>query len=557
MRRYASIDFLRGTAIVLMIFLHIISHVLDQNTLLPKINDLPMLQIVAFIILPFLGGLAGFFLMVSAIGNMVSMYRHLQAGKSVRELVMRQVIGGFLLLAFGMLTESTIGYLGATGNLILAIPNISTWNWQVILWRGYHFETISTIAWCIVLNGIVQGILSRNNRWKDTKKMVKNYAILAVIIVTMTPLMWWLADVIVPGYPYATNPNTGEWIMYVYLGKSPWNDYITLFLLGPLAGHPEPVFPYLAASFLGSIVGIWMAQERHEIPKNFPRRLLKLGFWMFFIGLIGVIINVAAVMSVNSEQGLNLYLLLWDHRYWVPQNGVPFLGWLFQFLALNGVGISAIVLVIRLVEFRGKGAAFAAKTTFVRRFGFVAFTLYAYQFMFYFGWLIVSSIFATPYAVLDWNLVFLVEIVSFGIIQIVLLLWERVKYVGSIEWLIAIIAAKIVPGKKPKGRGRDLLAVDGAFYNVEWLNIIEEGEIDHTHNVESRLAARLSLWGFLFPPLSFLTLMVGMKAEKLEKVNRFTRFAKVVSIAGIIFFAVWVIFVSLFSLSTLGISISG
>ena len=87
MRRFASIDFLRGIAIVLMIFLHVITHVLNISGFLAQINDIRIINLVAFIILPFLGGLAGFFLMVSAIGNMISMYRHLQAGRSVKDLV--------------------------------------------------------------------------------------------------------------------------------------------------------------------------------------------------------------------------------------------------------------------------------------------------------------------------------------------------------------------------------------------------------------------------------------------------------------------------------------
>ena len=190
MRRFASIDFLRGIAIVLMIFLHTILHVLDIDGLLLQMNDIALINIVALIILPFLGGLAGFFLMVSAIGNMISMYRHLQAGRNVRDLVIRQIMGGVLLLIFAMISESILGIHGAIPNLMKSLDDVSAWNWQVILYRGYHFETIHTIAWCIILNGIVQGILSRNDAWKNPRRLVKIYIILIVIVVALTPLLW-------------------------------------------------------------------------------------------------------------------------------------------------------------------------------------------------------------------------------------------------------------------------------------------------------------------------------------------------------------------------------
>ena len=65
-KRFASIDFLRGLAILIMLCLHVVMDVLDVNQLMGAINDVSILNVLALIVLPFLGGLAGFFLMVSA-----------------------------------------------------------------------------------------------------------------------------------------------------------------------------------------------------------------------------------------------------------------------------------------------------------------------------------------------------------------------------------------------------------------------------------------------------------------------------------------------------------
>lgn len=55
-KRFASIDFLRGLAIFIMLFLHMVGDYLDVDTLLADINNIPLINIVALIVLPFLVG---------------------------------------------------------------------------------------------------------------------------------------------------------------------------------------------------------------------------------------------------------------------------------------------------------------------------------------------------------------------------------------------------------------------------------------------------------------------------------------------------------------------
>jgi hypothetical protein len=568
MRRFASIDFLRGIAIVLMIFLHVITHVLDVTGMIAQIDDIAMINIIAFIILPFLGGLAGFFLMVSAIGNMISMYRHLQAGKSVKDLVIRQIMGGVLLLIFAMISESILGIHGVIPNLMRSLDDLSTWNWQVILYRGYHFETIHTIAWCIILNGLVQGILSRNNGWKNPKKLVKKYLILIVIIVALTPLLWWLVDLAIPGYPWADDPVTGVDVQYPYLGISEWWKFITHLFLSAIAGREEPIFPYLAVSFMGSIMGIILAQNREEVREkwlNFPRRTMKIGFIMFVIGSIGLAVNlVLLIVDVNLDAALDLYIGLPFHRNWVPENPsipssvLPILGWLFQFLSLNGAAICLIMVVVRVVEFRGRGKKFADKTRFFRRFGFVAFTMYNIQWLYLLIWFIVSTfIYGTPYLPLDWAGTFLTMAITFLILHGLLLLWERVKYTGSLEWTIGTIATQIIPARKVQGKWwiSGQLNVEEAFYNAEWLNVIEENEITHDRQADSKFAYKMSFFGFLFFPISFITFIIARGSIRTEQKNKYNYRGKIISLIGIIFFLAWLVITIIFSLSDLGISL--
>jgi len=214
----------------------------------------------------------------------------------------------------------------------------------------------------------------------------------------------YLADKILPGYPYATDPKTGMQLFYGYIGKSSFGDIILRIFLGPLAASWEPVFRYLADSFIGSIIGIYIGQDSKDIKTNWLKKFVWVGFIMFIVGVMGVNLNNALVLINNGIDGaLDLYLKISEHRFWTAANGVPVLGWLFQFLFLNGFTICGIMLLIRLVEFRGKGQKFAEKTKYFRRIGFIAFTIYTIQWVYNLMFFIVSSINGEPYKRVFWG----------------------------------------------------------------------------------------------------------------------------------------------------------
>ncbi len=590
MRRFASIDFLRGLAIFLMLFLHSVMIVFDFGAL-DTIDQAPLINIVALLVLPFMGGLAGFFLLVSAIGNMISMQRHLQAGKSVKDLAIRQIMGGALLLLFAVLTEAWIGYHGALGEALHHLDGSSFDGWNIIYYRGHHMETIHTIAWCIILNGIVQAVLSRNDAYKDPDRVIKIYVILAIVVVALTLPVWLLAQQIVPGYPYGTYADLGvststRSVQYPLQGVTTLYEYIGLFFLTAFAGHPEPVFPYLAISFVGSIIGIQLARPREKVPREFPLKMMKIGFVMFWVGVIGTIISLVAVMNVYGfDQMLNSYQRIWDHRAWTPDGPAKtwWFGWLFQFLALNGAGICMSLLIVRLVDFRGRAKPFAEKTAFIRRFGFVAFSVYNYQFVIYLMQLLVSVLlpglitnstdegFRPLYGYFGWPGTFLVMVLSIGAMHLILRLWEKVKYTGSLEWCIGTMAAALIPArkvaegeKKPKWWQVGQLDVKNAFYEAEWLNVIEEDEIRHDEQKESKLAWKLSLAGALcfvpllgicLLPIAFLAFRIATNSVEKEQENTFNKRAKILSIVEMVVGVVWIALGFAVSLAGLGVSL--
>lgn len=570
-RRFASLDFQRGLAIFVMLFIHVVMFTFDVR-LLDHVGQLRIVSIVALLSVPFLGGLAGFFLLVSAIGNMVSMQRHLQAGKSARALGVRQVLGGLIVLFFAVLTEGFIGGHGAVGEWVRHYYDPSFDAAGIMYWRGFHFETIHTIGWCVVVNGAVQALMSRGDGWKNANALIRRYALLAVIVVALTLPLWRLASTILPGYPYASYREMGiapsdRWVEYPLEGVTRWWQLIELFLLAPIAAQPEPLFPYLSISFVGSIIGIWMCQPKGERSPRLVPRLMLASIGMFAVGAVGLAIGFLRIgAALGSQAMLGAYQQLWDHRSFGPLGQVrmgPF-GWLFQFLALNGFGIFVSLLTTRLVEMRGKAKAFgrSGAVRYIRRFGFVAFSVYNYQYLLFVPWTLLSLALGRGYyAYFGWPGMLCVWVLALLAFEVVLRLWERVRYVGSIEWMMGTLGAFLVPAKKPtagqrgeKARWYEVGAPDvaGAFYGPEWLDIVPEEEVRHDQLAESKLALKLALVGFVFFPLAVLAYRVAKKSEATEGPNDHAARARVLALIALGFAALWITLASVLTPARLG-----
>ena len=199
MKRFSSLDFMRGIAILLMLFLHTISdylHISGTGGLMEQLNYIPLINVLALVVLPFLGGLAGLFLLVSAISNMISMQKQLISGRSPGMLALRQVITGLLIYIFAALSESTIGYYGSIMGITRHLNDPLIIDWTNTFTRWGNFETIHTIAWCVIINGAIHGLISINKLWQKPKIQMIIYAVLTLAVLASTRFVWeGIADV--------------------------------------------------------------------------------------------------------------------------------------------------------------------------------------------------------------------------------------------------------------------------------------------------------------------------------------------------------------------------
>ncbi|MFW9922505.1 MAG: hypothetical protein ACFFDW_04355 [Candidatus Thorarchaeota archaeon] len=565
-KRFLSLDITRGMAIIGMLILHIIGDTLDIDTLLGDINNIPIINMYALIVLPFMGGLAGFFLLVSATGNMVSMYRELNKGHSIRGIVLKQIIGGIVLLIFAMLSEGLIGYHGSLGEIFNHLNDVNQEYLWSFLWRWNTFETVHTIAWCLIINGLIQGLLSLKQNWKSTTKMIISYAVLAAVVVGLTQPIWDLVAYIVPGYPFGFYPN-GHSLAQPVIGYENFWHILRAPFLTALAAPVEPIFPYLAVSFIGSIIGIIISQPKEKISPKFPRRMFLIGVGMFVCGLVGVVFILINIMSANYGPGVDpfivtveFYRLISFHRHWAPDAAnaidpnvtvnIPPFSWLAQFVVLNGFSIMIFMFIFRLIEFRGKSEPFAKNSKIIRRFGTVAFSNYNNQALYFFIFFLVSlMIFQIPYKKLMWWGTFLVLFLTLAIFSLLLWGWEKIKYLGSLEWFIRTLTNNIVPVRRStfekdvKWWQKGQIDVDRAFYNVQWIDLHDVGEqsnensssASNTNTKDSLYAFILSLVGLcsiLFLYISVLGLIISIQARKHEGKNKYNTTALILSIIG-------------------------
>ena len=605
-KRFSSLDFLRGLSILLMIILHQISDLLDVDTLVGNINNIPLINILALFILPFIGGLAGLFLLTSAISNMVSMQRNLLKGNSVLSIAIKQVIGGTVLLIFAMITEAITGYHGMFGQFLHhpvvdnfinfdrltnlgILPTVNLYtptannfiNIQAVSTRWAYFETIHTIAWCVIITGIVQALLSINEGWRKPKRQMLIYAILSVIVIVCTKFIWdglytgLIGDNGI-GYPWGTNAD-GSSMWQPDVRTAGFGAVLVGIFVNPLASPWEPIFPYLAVSFIGSIIGIAISQPRKALFRWFTKIVLLISLLMFLVGATGTVTELINVMTnyVPAEQGfdqaIDFYRSIGGHRFWTPDaprnyaSYISHFAWLFQFLFTNGFSIMLTMITIYLVEFRGRGASFAKKTGYVRRYGIIAFTNYNNQWLYWLPPAFIPLMFGLDsYDKMLWGGTWLMILTTLIFYTIILYLWGLINYRFSFEWTMKSIGYVLLPIrridalKEKKWWQKGDIDMDRIFHNPDWVNIVDEDKTYHKNKKDSRIAMILSIISLTIPiffAFSLVTLPMSIKARKTEGVNKKNITALVLSIIGAVITVGFLVVALAFTPTSLGFAL--
>jgi len=462
MKRIASLDFQRGLAIWMMVFLHVFNHIWDFSDV--GISDLFTninfgLSLI-MIIMAFFGGFAGYFILISSVVNSLATTKSALKGIPPEKLLFKRILTGVGILLAGRITE-TFGYYGYFGRVLRSGDSIlqaSTWTEPFALsffWRRiFMMEALQIIGWCQIITGIIAFLLINNG---GAKKLVRNliiYSVLAVAILVATPFMWnWIDNLDWPNLPsmeLITNWDLSDaayhntWPSEVLQSENA--SFLTYFCV-ILTGDLYPLFPFLATSFIGSAWGLLLAK-----PKPSKRLPLYGGLITLGIFLVGAVLNIILGFDLNFQRPPMQYFFL-----------------------LLGAQFGIMILLLWLVEYGGKAQKFGNNiiVKYFRLWGTIALSVFSLQI-----WSLVPRAILNPLFTINlmnerfelltggwW--VLMLAVLTILCYDILFWLWAQINFIFSFEWFIIKLGS--IPTKSVSKR----LNVKEILHEVEWMDYLK------------------------------------------------------------------------------------
>jgi len=304
---------------------------------------------------------------------------------------------------------------------------IRTGDWSNFypMWSGFFaMYTLQIIGFSMIINGIIHYFLMRNDGCYKYRRNMLIYFTLFLLIVIFSPFIHHWVDQL-PWRPLQYLPpevGLGDHTKWPSIHFQANNASLKAWLLTILAGDYEPLFPYLATSFVGSMVGLSLAQ-----PKPY-RKLPLLG------GVISIGLMTLGVVFISAG-----FVTLGNNR--------PALG---NFLLMLGGQLGVLFLLLGLIEYRGRGQKFAQRA-FVKHFrlwGMVSLSVYVLAIFELFPRWVLGSLYNLIYSS-DINLLhsslfgYGEELKVLGIAVFVILafelaiyLWSKKDFKYSFEWFV-------------------------------------------------------------------------------------------------------------------------
>ena len=453
-RRLVTLDFLRGVAIFGMTLFHILFKMYDVESFMAnpdEILNFPIIVLIIMGIFAYLGSWYGFFLFISSVVNSYVFTTKSRANIEPSKLLVKQTMSGVILIILAYFIEGIIGYYGDIG---YSIRNLEWSNFGYFKVEILWIQTLQIIGLCLIINGLLLFLLLRNDGYKKVIRNITIFACLILIILVFTPFISdWIAN-----SNWAYPPEEVGWpdIGFVYKNRSARTWFLTI-----INGPKQPLFPYLASSFMGALIGTILAN-----PKPTRRILL----WFSLAGILmiatGVILIVAGLPFTFLEQppAITTYLL-----------------------RLGGQ-VCLLMTLLATVEFRGKGSTFANRriVKYFRRWSILSLTIYSLHVLELLPrWILSLILQKRPgYNFMEEGIIgrgqehwmFLAIIFILLFYELVVRLFIHFKMKGSLEWVFVKIQT-LFKGIKSSKIASDLLGDE-----VQWISyrIYQIGDSDNS-----------------------------------------------------------------------------
>ena len=458
MKRIASLDFLRGVAIFAVVFIHSFQYLYDYTWIIEDytlVLDFPIPFLVIGGVLGYFGLWVAFFILISGTVNSYIMTKKAVSLKKKHVILTKQLITGASILIIGYIKEAFL-YWGYLGHSIRS----GDWTNFYPLWSSlFEMKPLQIIGWTMIINGLIHYLLILKDGYSKYIRNMIIYGCLIVFVLVLTPFLQDWASVIYSNWDALIWNNLSPYIEH--WGLDGWpnhhlaaaNSSLPIWLLTLITGENQPLFPFLATSLAGSMIGISLAKS--EQRKLFPLWGGIAGLACIITGILLAVFGVPFTF-VSTPPAIPTYLI-----------------------HLGGQTI-VLMIFLGLVEFRGRGEKFANRriVKFFRLWSMASLTIFVADLYFYVPRFFLSLILNnfTSYNVMEDNIFSGVEglpwvlLVSFVVIlfyEILIWVWSKVNFTGSAEWLLILMQSKLTGQKSTR------LDVDTMMNKVHWINFNE------------------------------------------------------------------------------------
>jgi len=419
--RIISFDILRGWAIIGNLIVHTFMLV-SQVEGIAESNpaNLNTLGIILMAIIIIFGHWRGLFLMMSAAIHMFVMYRKLKQGVPRHVILIQELFKGFMLYLWAMFFYVFLAQWGPSKSWVET--GAASFNWKNI----YHTDQFTNIAFAIIVSAIVFYILTSNKKLQNPIAGTAVFTSLALLFIYLAPIIYNAANTFW-GVDFHNDGNISV------IGDKGWWDYIVSYFANQAVGRESPLFTHYAYSAFGAIIGIFISRE-----KLIPKRFVRVGYGLsgFFLAFSIFHLWLEGDMPQNFDQFTGL-VNFHVHPAW------------FVYLSF-GMLLFAITFMLHMHEFNPhinwfKRLMWSRHSRRVGVFSFTVYSLASIQAVLrvvlsgicnLFGW--TDPGFRVGFGLsTSWTffLIILEMIMWFGILW----LWEKARFLYTVDWLFAMI----------------------------------------------------------------------------------------------------------------------
>lgn len=417
MKRLVSLDWMRGAAIASVVFFHALVFNMTPTTGSEDQDSVLYMVILYFITW------AGFFGMISGVGNSISMYGKLVRGTVGRAAVLKgSIVRGAVILGInffylGILCPGVLEPGHEDIGVLPALIRVGRFFPYSLAPERLLFATALTmVAWGTIISGVLLFLLSAGDGLQRRRRNRLVITTVAAVMVWCYPLVQTLVR------PWMAAPMAGWRLPGATVAS--W-----------LAGPMDPIFPYVGFTLYGVVFGMMLVDGARR------RELLLYG---------------CGLGAAYSAIGIGM---LWGEGFWANPFDTPDLG---PVIAILGPMFMALTFLVWLMDLNGDKAKawWARRTRGVRAFGILSLTAFVLEGPV--GAVIHRALLPLmPDFPTNAGFLFLILAPAITTLWYVgLKLWARAGFVGSFEWLTVWLLARV------EGRKSERLDVGAVLHST-------------------------------------------------------------------------------------------